>query len=552
MKKTLLLISALALSAAVTAQTDSKNAVVNVENDYTPEVIEVSKKNFTPSGDDGTGSTPMTLEFSKTGKTYNGFTSETDVKEILPQKEEAFPGYARLGYGLTNDIDAKLAYRLGVGKNGTLKAYAAFDGYKSRVNGLFSNWDSRLFKTIAGAGYSHRFKTLTLDIDGAFKNSAFNYQCTDDVITDLTDMQDGQNYNLAISGHSNLSGALSYHFKGDFEYIARSYSSGRKAAIGEGRYGIGGGIGYETLSEYVNSVGIDLHLDAFTFNGTLKEADKGYDNFCSIDIDPYTKLKFGKWNLKAGVRMNIITRGSNAFAIAPDIMASSQIMKNISVYGSITGGRTNNSFAKLESITPYWGFVENSSERLKPTYRIVDVNIGSRITFEPLSMEINAGYAYTKDDLLEILQPQSVNQFTLMYANFGQDNTHHAYVDLRLGCDLRSWVKLSADARYDFWSCNDNSLLIMKPQITIDANAEARIIEHLTMRVGYNFTRYTKSDTRGRISNKNDLYARISYQITKRFGAYIQGNNLLNCKYFDYAGYVTRGARGSLGITANF
>jgi heat shock protein HtpX len=35
---------------------------------------------------------------------------------------------------------------------------------------------------------------------GAFKNSAFNYQCTDDVITYLTDMQDGQNYNLAISG----------------------------------------------------------------------------------------------------------------------------------------------------------------------------------------------------------------------------------------------------------------------------------------------------------------------------------------------------------------
>ena len=140
----------------------------------------------------------------------------------------------------------------------------------------------------------------------------------------------------------------------------------------------------------------------------------------------------------------------------------------------------------------------------------------------------------------------------LMYANFEQDNTHHAYANLRLGCDLRSWVKLSADARYDFWSCSNNDLLIMKPQITVDANAEVRIIEHLTMRAGYNFTRYTKSATRGRISNKNDLYARISYQITKRYGAYIQGNNLLNSRYFDYAGYVTRGIRGSLGATVNF
>ena len=92
----------------------------------------------------------------------------------------------------------------------------------------------------------------------------------------------------------------------------------------------------------------------------------------------------------------------------------------------------------------------------------------------------------------------------------------------------------------------------MKPQITVDVNAEARIIENLTLRMGYNFTRYTESATRGRINNKNDLYARISYQITKRYGAYIQGNNLLNSQYFDYAGYATRGIRASLGATVNF
>ena len=92
----------------------------------------------------------------------------------------------------------------------------------------------------------------------------------------------------------------------------------------------------------------------------------------------------------------------------------------------------------------------------------------------------------------------------------------------------------------------------MKPEFTVDANAELRLIENLTMRVGYNFTLYTKSESRGRISNKNDLYARVSYQINKRFGAYIQGNNLLNDKYFEHAGYWARGIRGSLGATVNF
>lgn len=550
MKKALLLISALALSGIVTAQTDNRNAVVNVENDYNPEVIAAEKKIFTPSDDTATDNDPMTLIFSKTGKTYNGFTSETDITDVMPQKEKPFPGYARLGYGLTNDMDAKVAYN-SLGKNGMFKAYAGFDGYRSMVNGYADKWNSRMFKTLAGIGYTHDFKGITLGIDGDFKNNVFNYQSIEKV-TDLTDKQDGQDYKVTISGKSNLSGAWSYNFKGDFEYITRNWSSGKKAPISEMRYAVGGAVNREILTKWVNSAGIDLNMDAYTYNNTLRNADLGYDNYFSIDANPHMGLTFGKWSVGAGVKMNFLTRGRGFFAIAPDIKAYSNIKDNISVYGSITGGRTNNGFARMEELTPYWGFIEGGSTRLKPTYRIVDINLGSRITFEPLSMEFNAGYAYTKDELLEAFPSRATNSFALMYAEFGQDNTHHAYVDLELGCDWRSWIKVSADVRYDFWNCSNKDLLMMKPQITVDANAEIRMIEHLTMRVGYNFTRYTKSETRGRINNKYDLYARISYQINKRFGAYIQGNNLLNCKYYDYAGYVTRGARGSLGATVNF
>ena len=551
MKKAILFISALALSATVTAQNGVKNAVVNVENDYTPQVIEVTKKNFTPKDNTDNNDDPILLIFSKEGKAYGGFTSETDIKDGMPQKEAVMPGYIRLGYGLTNDIDAKAAYRLAVGKKGCLKAYAGFDGFKSNVNGLFSEWDSRLFKATAGLGYTHRFKGLAVGIDGAFRNNVFNYQSTGLPAPYLTDKQEGQDYKVAVSGTSCLQGAFSYHFKGEFGHITRKYSSGRLARIGESRYGIGGGIGYEMLKKHLSNLRIDFHLNAFTYNGTLKGATKGYDNYLSIDVAPYSMLKFGKWNLKAGVKMNFVTNEKEVFAIAPDIEAERNIGKRVAFYGSITGGRTENCFARLESLTPYWGFTESGTGRLKPTYRIADVKIGSRLSLEPLSIDINAGYAYTKDDLLETLQP-ATSSSEFIYADFGQDNTHHAYANLLLGCDLRSWVKLSADARYDFWSCSDKNLLIMKPQFTIDANAEFRVMEHLTMRVGYNFTQYTKSETRGRIGNRNDLYARISYQMGKRLGAYIQGNNLLNCRYYEYAGYQARGIRGSLGLTANF
>ena len=44
----------------------------------------------------------------------------------------------------------------------------------------------------------------------------------------------------------------------------------------------------------------------------------------------------------------------------------------------------------------------------------------------------------------------------------------------------------------------------------------------------------------------------VNYQINKNFGVYMDGSNLLNCKYYDYAGYMARGARGSLGLTMSF
>ena len=551
MKKILLLISALTLSGTMHAQSDKKDAVVNVENGYTPVVIEVGKKNFTPSTDSKVEMQPVKAKYSTGGIVYNEFTSESDINDVLPKKESLFPGYARLGYGITNDIDAKVAYRYGVGKNGAVNAFASFDGFKCNVGGLFDKWNSRFFTNAVGVGYTHNFKSIVLNVDGKFSNNVFNYQSVD-AESSFTNKQNSRNYMLAVGGTSSLSGAFSYTFKGDYEYVARSYTAGVKNGIGESRIGIGGSLGYDIYNKWMNGIGLDLNLDAFIYDRTLKNEYQGYGNYVSIDANPHASLMFGKWAVNAGINMNFVTKGTAVFAIAPDISIESWLHKHITVYGSITGGRENNSLAKLEKLAPYWGIADNNASRLKPTYRIADLNIGSRLSFKTISADIHAGYVYTKDDLLQVAAPQTVGAFSLIYSNFEQGNTHNIHVGARVGYNFRSWVKMAADARYDYWSCGNKDLLIMKPQVTANFNAEARVIEHLTLQLGYNYTRYTKSETRGRISDKHDLYARLSYQITKRFGAYIQGSNLLNDKYYEFAGYEARGIRGTLGATVNF
>ena len=307
----------------------------------------------------------------------------------------------------------------------------------------------------------------------------------------------------------------------------------------------------------MSTANLDLRFDAFIYDKTLRNGYKGYDNYFSIDFDPRVKLTFGDWAVNVGFNMNFVTKGAMICAIAPNISTEKNFNKYITAYGSITGGRENNSLAKLETLAPYWGLVDSYSSRLKPTYRIVDLNLGSRLAFKSISADIHTGYEYTKDDLLQVVVPQAVENFSLIYSNFEQGNTHNLHVAARVGYNFRSWVKVSADARYDFWHCKKKELLIMKPQVTTNINAEGKIdiiknIEYITVQLGYNYTHYTKGGERGRISDKHDLYARVNCQITERFGAYIQGNNLTNDKHYEYAGYQARGIRGELGATVNF
>ena len=91
----------------------------------------------------------------------------------------------------------------------------------------------------------------------------------------------------------------------------------------------------------------------------------------------------------------------------------------------------------------------------------------------------------------------------------------------------------------------------MKPEITANAKIEVLPVRNLKIKVGYNFTRYTKGTTE-RVTDKHDLHARVSYSINKHFGAFIQGDNLLNDRYYEFAGYETKGIRGMLGATVNF
>ena len=552
MKKTIISTAAILLSCTVFAQTDTLRAVVNVNNEYNPVLIKVNKKSFMPSIGNSTNRQALQYEFTSEAIPYSGFVSERNGVELLQEQETPYCGYARAGYGTANSLDVKLAYRRDLTARDNIKVAAAMDGYMTERNGLYSEWDSRMYNSMVDLGYTHAFNSLRLGIDGYFNNRVFNYQNTGFVLN-TTDKQNSMNYGVKASGASTLGGAFGYNFDVKYAHNGRKYTTGNDKSIYENSISAGGSTWYAIDHSEVKKVGIDLNVDVYLYNNVLRNAMHPYDNYASIDIDPYIDFDLNGWNLRLGTRMNILTANGSAFAIAPDIKIEKFFDNNISLYAKAAGGRKDNNFSKMESIAPYWNYDEERSLQLKPTYRILDAEVGSTVTFEPLSMGVSAGYAYTKDDLLQYCNSgDRYYVYDYVYTGLAQDDTHNAHAELFVGYDLGGWLKIAGDARYDYWKCDNKELLIMKPEVTCNVNAEVKPLKGLTLNAGYSFTYFAKGANDKRANNKNELNLRASYDIFPWLGVYIQGNNLIGSKHFEYAGYEALGARGLLGVTANF
>lgn len=561
MKRNIISIIALLFCGILYAQEEVQNAVVNVENDYNPTVVKVKKKNFTPTVEAKSNAKPLEQLFSEKASPYTTFSSQREAKEILPEMEQPMSGYARAGYGIANEIDAVLGYNVSFNSNSNLGVLASLDGFNGKLPGIYREWRSRMYNTVAKIGYTHRFKKLLLNIDGGFNNRTFNYQKAneDSIYTAASDRQTHRNYDIHIKGASQLAGPWAYTFKAGYTHSLLAYSSTMPEVIAEDHINAGLTLSKEIYRRWLRQFGAEIGFDGLLYTPNLKEAMFRYRDIYSIDINPFADFNFNSWIFRAGIKTNIRIGNSTFFAAAPDLSIEKNLTKSISMYALVTGGREENSFKKIETVTAYWGYNKEKDRQIKPTYKIIDVRAGTRMNIAPMSFDLYAGYSYTKDDLLQKMVYSTELPEALIYANPAQGNTQNAHAGLRIGIDYGGWLRIGANARYDYWKCmnpvwksNAADLLVMKPEWSAEANLETHPIKNMTVKAGYSFARYTRSLAGTRINDKHDLHLRVNYNINKWVGAYIQGENLLNSKYYDYVGYRTLGIRGLVGVTANF
>ena len=552
MKRIAFIAIATLFTAATFAQKDSLNAVVKVENDYNPIIVKAVKQSFTPQVELPTDNTPLDLVFSRSATPFEKFVSNRDLTNLLPGQEAADNGYARLGYGNCNNVDAKVGYRLDLGKNDEINMFASLTGFKTDIDGIENmsrEWNSRFYNTWITADYTHRFSGLSFSVIGGANNNVFNYQPAGFSTEIGTDKQNYNDYRLMTQIKSNLAGPISYSANAGYQLHTRKYSSAMKERTSENQFSAGGDIKFEIGDELLRAVGVAADFDAFIYNDAMKPAYNKYDNYMSIRTNPFMDFRCDTWKFRLGIHADVLTANGKKIAFAPDIKFEGSITDNIIFYANADGGNSLNTFTALNELSPYWCYREESKQ-FTPTYKVVDIETGVRMGFEPLAVRLYTGYDYSKYNLLPTVSFN--NAQNMIFTDFVQDDTRKYYVGAEASYDYSGWFNATADMQYNKWSCDGaDDQLLFTPMFEANLKARARLYEGLYFGLGYNYARYTKGG-KERIKNMNNLNTHISYKFHKQFNAYIQADNLLNKDYFSYAGYMAKGINFLAGVEYNF
>lgn len=550
MKKLVLIAVSALFTASTFAQRDSLNAVVKVENDYNPIIVKAAKHSFTPQIELPTDNTPLDLVFSRSATPYERFVSNRDLSGLLPGQEPADKGYVRLGYGNRNNADAKFGYRLDLGKDDTINLFASLTGFNCNIDGVsVDNWDSRFYNTWLTADYTHRFSGLTFDLLGGVNSNVFNYQPVSGFSNTLTDKQNSNDFRILARVKSELAGPFSYSARLGYQLHTRKYSAGVEKRTDENMFSAGGEIAFEINNEQLRQLGMAVDFDAFTYNDAMKPAFNEYEDYASIRFNPFLNFCFNDWKLRLGIHADLLTANGKKAVFAPDVRFEGPVSEDISFYTSITGGNSLNSFSALSELSPYWLYTEDGVQ-YTPTYKVFDVEAGLRMGFEPLAIHLFTGYDYIKYNLLPIVNDN--DYYGLLYTAFAQDDTRKYYLGGDLSFDYSGWFNMTADIRYNKWSCDGNDeFLLFTPILEASIKARARLYEGLYFGLGYDYARYTKGGAE-RIKDMNNFNANISYRFHEQFRVYLQGDNLFNQNYFSYAGYKARGLNFIAGLEFNF
>ena len=518
---------------AAQAQTQHQDTTLNrtvvVEQEYNPIIHDAAKVNVLPRVEPlsaskkeveyATGLAPASSIPAPVMQAYN-------AKE---RPDKALPGYARLGYGSSGNLDLLAAYGFRFTPQDRLNLQLGMDGMNGEVD-ADNPWDSYYYRTRAAIDYLHAFKQTDLRIGGNFGLSNFNFRPLYPEGNGKQKFTSGD-VHFGLQSHKGLpiqyqveAGVMLYNRQADYRLQPENdelqvYVKG----VAEGAINT------------TQRVGIRYDLRAVTDSSSLY----------AFNLAPYFSYQNDDWSLHLGANVDPSFGREKKFHVAPDVKVLYTFADSYQLYAQATGGRILNDFRRLEMLHPY---IETNPLACS-TYEQLNAAVGFKASpVSGLWIHLYGGYQNLQEDLMPYYQPDGELGARMACT---QGDTHNTYAGAALSYDYKQLFGFSAEGIYRSWGISQTlgeEFLYFKPRIEASLAMDFRPIPAALITLEYRHV-VREGDSTDDVS---DLHLRGSYELLPGISLYVSAHNLLDKKYERYEGYAAEGINFVGGVAFRF
>ena len=570
MKKLYILLTCALAGGVVTLQAQNPekddahlDRTVVVENLYNPDIMNAHKINILPTLEE-----PQTvkkrIEYAIAAKPSRQFGFDPmDNFGATPQQATANNGYLRLGYGNRGNLDGRLSYRLDMSQRDELNANLQLRGMDGTIdlpeaiNGR-NKWNARTYRTYGSVNWIHRFNPVTLFVEADGENQVFNYM-NFNPYTDNTHQHNIMG-SLNASVRSNDSdadirysagtGLLYAKQKYAFGYYDDSYSESYAETIVRSHAQVSGDVNERT----------NVYIAAQMDNIFAKAGGEYNDvNLTVLRLNPYLTCDGSEWNARIGMHVDpIFGNGGSQFAFAPDLYGEYRVSQGYAVYLSIGGGRELNDFRTINRFDPYAeypvyheGGKGEGFYAPRHTFTPLDAQIGFKATpLNELGVQLYGGYQRMQDKLF------SISMYDYTYGHLCrllQDDANRLYAGLSAQYAWKEFFTTHVEWEWNKWNSDLlDEYTTLTPAMVFRWSANVRPIHKLDVGVSYLFEQRVKDAAGKRPDAVNNLGLTATYSIYDWLSIYLQGDNLLNQKYYQYLMAPAQGFNALIGAVLEF
>lgn len=557
--------ASLTVAAQVPVVADTTmNRTVVVEQNYTPEIAEVTKINVLPEIEQPSVEKPEVSYAGKSVPVRNIPAGKMEVMDVPLAGQRIYSGFLRAGYGNNGNLDVAGSYLGYLSERDRINAGLTVRGMNGDI--LFYSpeqlyWSARSCQTQANLGYRHRFDRLELDLAGRFGWRQFN------TMPDMI-LNDGQRFlsgDLHVGVESqDADYALQFKAETNWMVYNRKLVSlyENPGGVTEHRIRTRGSVDGQINEE--QSVTVALEMNNLFYSQPYRNWLVPFQDRTLLDLNPSYEYGTEDVFLRLGANVDFSFGSGKTLRVSPDVEGRYVFSDRYVVFLKATGGRRLADFRKMEDLNPY--AVQNLG--VLDSYEVVNAQLGLKASpMDGWWFQLNCGYQYLADDWycdypdVDIVGKADAQSAVIPARDYGIGNwdASNFYAQARLDYAFKEYVDFSAAFEYRNWDTkatwNKNVVLSQKPRYRADLQLGLRPFRPLRLELGYNYIRRMEKFVTvygQQQQDVNQLYVHADYAVRDWLSVYTRCNNILNDRYCLYPFVPEQGFHFVAGLRCRF